>query len=77
MRCLRALGRHSEAAGVFRRLRQTLSVVLGVSPSQESERLYRDILSDMAGAGPRLVDVSLSPEALHGATAAGIRQRRR
>lgn len=37
-------GNASEVAAVFRRLRQTLSVVLGIEPSGESERLRREIL---------------------------------
>jgi LuxR family transcriptional regulator, maltose regulon positive regulatory protein len=36
------------ATGALGRLRRTLSVVLGVTPSAESERLYREILSGMA-----------------------------
>ena len=52
MRCYRDLGRHTEAIGVYRRLRQTLSVVLGVAPSATSERLYRDILQEMPDAVP-------------------------
>ena len=52
MRCYRGLGRHTEAIAVYRRLRQTLSVVLGVAPSTESERLYRDILQEMPNAAP-------------------------
>jgi DNA-binding SARP family transcriptional activator len=37
MRCYQALRRPAEGIAVFRRLRQTLSVVLGVAPSPESE----------------------------------------
>ena len=37
MRCYGALHRPAEGIAVFRRLRQVLSVVLGVSPSKESE----------------------------------------
>lgn len=39
MRCYRALGRSAEAMTTFRRLRQTLSVVLGIAPSQSSQAL--------------------------------------
>lgn len=39
MRCHLALGRSAEGMQVFRRLRQTLSVLLGIAPSAESERL--------------------------------------
>ena len=41
MRCYRALNRPSDGIAVFRRLRQTLSVVLGVTPSPASEDLAR------------------------------------
>jgi DNA-binding SARP family transcriptional activator len=43
MRCLLKLDRRAEAMSVFRRLRQTLSVSLGISPSQQSEQLFRSI----------------------------------
>lgn len=44
MRCHAHRGRIAEVAAVYRRLRQTLSVVLGLEPSAESERLRREIL---------------------------------
>lgn len=40
MRCYQIRGCHTEAISVFRRLRQTLSMVLGVVPSIESQKLY-------------------------------------
>ena len=40
MRCYSSLGRHAEAAGAFRRLRQTLAITLGAKPSAESQRLF-------------------------------------
>ncbi|MBF0179167.1 MAG: winged helix-turn-helix domain-containing protein [Magnetococcales bacterium] len=43
MRCLAHQGRHSEAAGVYRRCRSMLSVVLGMQPSPETERLFQSI----------------------------------
>lgn len=43
MRCYRALGRPAEAIAIFRRLRQTLSVVLGIAPSAAAETLAREI----------------------------------
>jgi ATP/maltotriose-dependent transcriptional regulator MalT/DNA-binding SARP family transcriptional activator len=49
MRCYRALGRPAEGLVVYRRLRQMLSVVLGISPAPESDALYR-ALQEM-GAG--------------------------
>jgi LuxR family transcriptional regulator, maltose regulon positive regulatory protein len=43
MRCHLRLGRMSEGMSVYRRLRQTLSVTLGVQPSPESQRLVDSI----------------------------------
>ena len=43
MRCYRALGRHAEAITAFRRLRQTLSVVLGIAPSPAAEALAQEL----------------------------------
>jgi len=48
MRCHAATGRTAEGMAAFRRLRQTLSVVLGVKPSERSERLMQ--LLGSAGA---------------------------
>jgi len=48
MRCYAASGRPAEAVGVYRRLRQTLSVVLGVPPSVASESLHRELLQNPA-----------------------------
>jgi DNA-binding SARP family transcriptional activator len=47
MRCYSALGRPTEAVSAYRRLRQTLSVVLGVAPSAESQRLHHEILATL------------------------------
>ena len=41
MRCHAAMGRAAEGMAAFRRLRQTLSVVLGVKPSADSEQLVQ------------------------------------
>src|SRR5581483_1661145 len=43
MRCLLKLDRRAEAMSVFRRLRQTLSVTLGIRPSASSERLFESL----------------------------------
>jgi LuxR family transcriptional regulator, maltose regulon positive regulatory protein len=48
MRCYRCTGRMTEAVSAYRRLRKTMSVVLGVSPSAESEALYREIIAGLA-----------------------------
>lgn len=41
IRCHMRADRRAEALGAYRRLRQTLSVVLGIAPSASSEALYR------------------------------------
>lgn len=46
MRCHGMRGRKAEVAAVFRRLRQTLSVVLGIAPSEESARIRRQFIED-------------------------------
>jgi DNA-binding SARP family transcriptional activator len=43
MRCHMQLDRKAEAMATYRRLRQTLSVTLGISPSAESEALFRRV----------------------------------
>jgi len=48
MRALAATGNHAEALAAFRRCRELLSIVLGLKPSQETERLYRDIVAGHA-----------------------------
>jgi LuxR family transcriptional regulator, maltose regulon positive regulatory protein len=45
MRALAATGSHAEALAAYRRCRELLSIVLGLKPSQETERLYRDIVA--------------------------------
>jgi LuxR family maltose regulon positive regulatory protein len=46
MRCYEKLGRRAEAMGVFRQLRQTLSVTLGIGPSKESQALFESLRSE-------------------------------
>lgn len=43
MRCYDRLNRRTEAATAYRRLRQTLSVTLGIQPSSESQRLFETL----------------------------------
>ena len=43
MRALASTGDRAEAMNAFRRCRELLSIVLGVKPSAETERLYREI----------------------------------
>jgi ATP/maltotriose-dependent transcriptional regulator MalT/DNA-binding SARP family transcriptional activator len=45
MRSYEKLGRRTEAASAFRRLRQTLSITLGVQPSPASQRLFESLRS--------------------------------
>lgn len=48
MRCYRALGRNAEGISTYRRLRQTLSVTLGIAPSEHSQALARALQQDGA-----------------------------
>ena len=43
MRCHIERGRHADAMAVYRRLRQTLSVTLGIVPSRASDFLFRSV----------------------------------
>ena len=43
MRCHILQDRRAEAMAIYRRLRQTLSVTLGIKPSPHSEQLFRSI----------------------------------
>jgi len=45
MLCLQAQGQRTEAIEVFRRCRQTLSVTLGVQPTDETDAVYRRLLT--------------------------------
>jgi DNA-binding SARP family transcriptional activator len=45
MRALIAMGEQAEALNVFRRCRELLSIVLGMSPAPATERLHQQILS--------------------------------
>ncbi|MEP7206325.1 MAG: BTAD domain-containing putative transcriptional regulator [Casimicrobiaceae bacterium] len=45
MRCLAMRGEEAEALNAFRRCRELLSIVLGMKPAAETERLQRDIVS--------------------------------
>lgn len=47
MRCYLRLGRSTEAINAYRRLRQTLSVVLGVAPSERTQAVYQEIMAAM------------------------------
>ena len=49
MRCHAATGRSAEGLAVYRRLRQTLSLVLGSKPSTRTEQLVQLLRSESAG----------------------------
>ena len=51
MRCYERLGKRTEAFSVYRRLKHTLSVVLGVPPSDVAQRLFQDMLQRQSEAG--------------------------
>jgi ATP/maltotriose-dependent transcriptional regulator MalT/DNA-binding SARP family transcriptional activator len=68
MRCYRQLDRHTEAISVYRRLRQTLSVVLGVAPSLESQDLYRTIIGACAERPEATESQSVIPLAVRSQT---------
>jgi LuxR family maltose regulon positive regulatory protein len=51
MRSLAAQGDHAEALNAFRRCRELLSIVLGMRPSAETERLHREIAAGGTVAG--------------------------
>lgn len=51
MVCLREQGLRAEAIAVYRRCRQTLSVVLGVPPTAETEALFRELRADQSRPG--------------------------
>lgn len=46
MRCHEKLGRRGEAIGAYRRMKQILSVTLGLAPSPASERLYQSLRAE-------------------------------
>ena len=48
MRALAATGDRAEALSAFRRCRDLLSIVLGIKPSAETDRLYREIAARAA-----------------------------
>lgn len=67
MRCYERTGRRTEAISAYRRMKQILSVVLGIPPSEASQRQYRTLLEQQAAegieadAGADVVDLSSHP----------------
>lgn len=56
MRCYEQTDRRSEAIAVYRRMRETLSNILGIDPSAQSERLHASIRGlDVAVPGDRVL----------------------
>ena len=53
MRALAASGDHADALNAFRRCRELLSIVLGMKPSAETDRLYREIMAAQGGPPSR------------------------
>ena len=53
MRALAATGNHAEALTAFRRCRELLSIVLGLKPSVETDRLYRELVAGQGGPANR------------------------
>lgn len=51
MRCYERLGRRTEALSAYRRLKQTLSVVLGVAPSESTQQLFQTMLQRQSALG--------------------------
>jgi len=45
MRCYGHLDQGAEVAGIYRRLKKTFSVVLGLGPSASTEKLYRELIA--------------------------------
>lgn len=68
MRCYERMGRRTEAISAFRRMKQTLSVLLGVPPSEASQRLFQVLLQDQLG------DAAQTPERTADAAAPGQAQ---
>jgi LuxR family transcriptional regulator, maltose regulon positive regulatory protein len=58
MRCYERLGKRTEALSVYRRLKHTLSVVLGVPPSEATQRLFQDMLHRQSVDGETRADES-------------------
>ena len=46
MRCYQRLGRRSEGISAYQRMRQVLSITLGLTPSANSERLYQALRAE-------------------------------
>ena len=63
MRCYERLDKRTEALSVYRRLKQTLSVVLGVPPSDATQGLFQDMLQRQSETGVLPVPDTAIPSA--------------
>jgi DNA-binding SARP family transcriptional activator len=65
MRCYERLGKRTEAISAFRRLRHTLSVLLGAQPSDSAQRLFQSLLgrAPNQGAGEEAHGAGTVPQA--------------
>jgi len=61
MRCYERLGRRTEAISAYRRMKQMLSVVLGVPPSEASQRLYQRLLDGQSAEGNAALPETAAP----------------
>jgi LuxR family transcriptional regulator, maltose regulon positive regulatory protein len=79
MRCYERMGRRTEAISVFRRMKQTLSVLLGVPPSEASQRLFQVLLQDQLEDGAETPDgpASAEPRRAAGERVVSMEKRRR
>jgi LuxR family maltose regulon positive regulatory protein len=51
IRCHGKLGRHADVVRAYRRCKDTLSGKLDVSPSEETERMYKTVMASRPGIG--------------------------
>ena len=61
MICHGKRGEHAEALNVYRRCREMLSIVLGVPPSNETERVHRTLLHSLGPKTSNGTDVPTAP----------------
>lgn len=55
MRCHINLGERAEALSIYRSLKRTLSVVLGIQPASETEAVYQSLYRE-SSASPQYLD---------------------
>ena len=62
MRAWQRRGEHAEAIRVYRRLREMLSVILGLPPSRETEKLRVDVYASVAAADTLEGAAAIAPD---------------